>query len=232
MATLSMKLNYWDIDSIKIVFDINELKDVITSYISSLAVSKKPLDILKTVLKRYFNVSKVAVYNSNPIFAELINFIRQNDEQKKFALSSFENNRIIIKTQYRVFEEENFSVEELKKQIISYIIKKPNEIRISNIIFNSLEELTGYKANRKVTKYTKDGKNSVRIENPLYTNLFKFVQSLPEYQKNLSYVKEKNNEIQKKQKIARILQKETDFLDRQFEYHETYNNRFCIYNLR
>lgn len=234
MKILSMKATTWCIDSIEIDYDIENIKKEITNYILHLNNEQNPLDILKTVLCKNFNVSKVAIYNSNPTFAELIDFIRLNDAQKKFALATLENETesIVIKNKYRIFKEETFYLEDLKKYIKKYIENNPQEIHIKNIVFNSLEKLTGYKANRKVTKYVNLDNKCIRVENPTYTMLYKFVQSLCEYQKNLSMFQKKEAEKAKRAKLTRIAQKERDFIDKRFEYVETHANRFLSYNLR
>jgi len=236
MATLSIRKNTWEFDSCEIDLEhkIEEIKELLTIYIHDLKREKAPIDILKCVLKKYFNASKISTYTHNQIFLDLIDFIRKNKAQKKFALVCLDANseKIVLKTKYMIFPEDEITIESLKEQIKSYIKLNPKEVHISNIIFNSLEQLSGYKANRHVTRYYNNGICDKCIENPLYKILVEFVQGLPEYNTNLGIVKKNSSLMQKKEKIARKLQKETTFIDRKYEYFETHVNKHFAYNTR
>ncbi len=227
-------IKYGNLCEIETSTIIDEIKKLIEDFLSNQKKPKSAAQILKIVLKKYFNVSKVSIYTQNNLYMQLVEFINMSDYQKKFALVCLdpESNSIVMKTKCYKFTKKEVTIENLKKQIQDYIRLNPKDIKVSNIIFNSLELLSGYKANRKVKKYYKKGIKDFCLENPIYTMLVKYVEFLPEYKENLAKIK-KYSEIQRNtEKSARIIQKQKDFLDRKLEYIESYENKHLVYNTR
>lgn len=182
--------------------------------------------IIKTLNKiftEYFDVNKTNLKYENPI----VNYIHQRlviKFEKKTIV--FKNGNILLKIKNDYFPpDSHITVEALKEQIILYVKTHVNTANKNTIIFDSLEELSGYNSNRKASKYVTKyiGENKLKrdvlVEDPLYTELFNFIDTIPEYQENkkssLKSITERNKSIYE----SNIIQRELSFLD--------HNSAFC-----
>lgn len=176
-------------------------------------------DILRKVLLAHFEVSDCKITYYNPI----VRFFIHAEVKKELV---FQYGQICEKIDNEIFPSK-ISTEDLKKAIIEYV-ESDCSINIKNIVFSSLEILSGDKVLRRVptyiTKYVGENKlkKDVLVEDPLYIELANFVESLPKYQENLKkqmHVSKIRNDSNRE---GRYNEKELRFVDRNYAFYGTY----------
>lgn len=210
------------------LLDTTQIEELIGNFTSREAelTAKK---ILTYILTKYFTVSKCYLFFSNEVLQDLI----QKIQQTKFFLeymgskieAGFKNGQIFIRLRNDYLPlPSHVTIDALKEEIILYVSENQNTSQKNHIIFESLKRLTGFKVINKVSKYIptyvgpKKIRKDVLCEDPLYTMLCEFLDTIPQYQENrakcLEYLEERNQQIRE----ACVLEKELIFIDRNSAY--------------
>lgn len=195
-------------------FDINLLaKDIILLRSAGYTLAQTT----SRFFKESFQVNSTDIMWNSKFMQDLLtlisNFELKHGPSRKIR---FRNGNLVITSlagEYPIA----FDLEELKKELLSYIQKHPNDILIKNIIFGTLEEIYQLKSIRN----TKD---------TLYDQLATYIKENSKFQEN--FERYQQLKIQKKEKIQQStkLQKERDFVDRiTFLSRESPHSHFRMY---
>lgn len=185
-------------------------------------------NILINFFIEHFNVESVSLNSSNPVFKFLLDKVYSSKSYINYmhskTITGFKNGEIFLKFEEKYLPlEPHITVEALKEQIILYLEKHRNVAKKSEIIFESLRILTGYKVSRKRPKYVTTHIGSVKreilVEDPLYLELCDFIETLPIFLENQRRIKEKNKQINDTLKNAKKQIELEHFLDNRADFY-------------
>lgn len=202
---------------------LEALKENIDKYVQK---NKKQFSvnvILKNALVDYFFVDRVTfICEQNPTVIELKRYITNSDYYRANLIKTckicFKNGDLKIKYKDEYYNPTtDVTVERLKDTILQYINDNPLQFNLKEIIFSSLEILSGFNSLKKVGEYETvfvgQVKREVLREDPLYLSLVTFIESLPDFQIRLKEKQEKCKLKTELVKKGKRLQYQKNFVD-------------------